>query len=115
METLLTVKHLRIMLDAAYREVEKLRVEKARSEGVDYVPGAKPINITCIGGALEALDRLNDERSHLEWWFRAAESRVEYHHFEKLLAGLNKLGVTFSIDPVNENVNIQSRQETRRG
>lgn len=115
MNTLLTVKHLRIMVDAAYTAVEKLREEKARSEGVTYVPGDKPINITDINDTLEALDRLDDERKSLEWWFRAAEIRVEYHYFEKLLPALRKFGVAFEIDNANETVNIRTQQETNRG
>ena len=120
MNTAVTVKHLRIMLDAAYIELEKRREAKARSEGVAYVPSEKPINICSIDDALEWLDKLNDERTRVEWWFRASENRVEYFHFEKLLGGLKKFGVTFHIvkdsSGGDDIVNIQSGiQETHSG
>lgn len=98
MSNTLTVKHLRKLIDLAYAEVERLRKEKAEAEGVAYVAGVKPVNIFEITDALNALEKLNDERVYIETWFRAAEHPVNHVYFDKLLKALQNFGVAFHVN-----------------
>lgn len=115
MDTLLTVKHLRLMVHLAYTEVERLRMEKSLSECVKHVPLVKPVDIYEVEQAMEILEKLNDERLAVESWKKAAENTADHTQFEALLPLMKNFGVHFYIDSMNKIVNIQTEQETRRG
>lgn len=115
MDTLLTMKHLRLMVHLAYTEVERLRTEKSLSEGVKHVPLVKPVDIYEVEQAMEILEKLNDERLAVVAWNKAAATPVDHVRFDALLPLMKNFGVHFYIDSMNEIVNIQTEQETRRG
>jgi len=98
MNDALMVKHLRKMVELAYFEVERIREEKAKLEGVPYVPGQKPTDIDDLGSALFHIENQRKEKSQLDHWFQSSETGVAYAAYEELAKALEPFGVEFHVN-----------------